>query len=82
MIYIKSDNEVKAMIKAGNIAGSALKLAGQLAKPGISTKEIDRQVHEYILKCGAHFILNYGGFPCRFVLQLKYSIHGILQIQN
>lgn len=52
------------MRKAGRVASQALALAGSLAKPGMTTDEIDRAVHRFIVSQGAYpSPLNYKGFP-------------------
>ena len=49
MITIKNPTELKAMLKAGELAAQALELAGRNAVPGISTWELDRIVNDYVV---------------------------------
>ena len=49
MITIKNEREIEAMREAGKITAAARALAGQLVKPGVSTKAIDRAVHDFIV---------------------------------
>ena len=42
MISIKSAREIELMRRAGKIAAGALKTAGEMIVPGISTKKITR----------------------------------------
>ena len=42
MITIKNSHEIEAMREAGRITSAARALAGELVKPGVSTKAIDR----------------------------------------
>ena len=79
MIVIKSKQEIECMKQAGRIAATALKLAGEALRPGISTKEIDTLVHDFIIKSGAHpSFLNYGGFPGSACISINDTvIHGI-----
>lgn len=67
------------MREAGLIAGRALKLAGESIKPGMTTKALDKIVHDYIVKCGAKpSFLNYGGFPASACISINNEvIHGI-----
>lgn len=79
MIPIKSPTELKAMMKAGELAAQALELAGRNAVEGISTWELDRIVAEYIKsKGGSCPCLNYGGFPGHNCFSVNEElIHGI-----
>ena len=52
MMIIKSDSDIRLMRKAGAIAAGALQAAGEAARPGISTKELDRIVESYIRGTG------------------------------
>lgn len=67
------------MREAGLIAGRALKLAGESIKSGMTTKALDKIVHDYIIKCGAKpSFLNYGGFPASACISINNEvIHGI-----
>lgn len=79
MISIKSKSDLAKMRDAGKIAGSALKLAGESIKAGMTTLELDRIIHDYIVKCGAvPSFLNYGGFPASACISVNNEvIHGI-----
>ena len=79
MIKIKSPREVERMRAAGKIAAAALRLAGEHAKPGVTTQQISRIVHDYIISCGATpSFLNYNGFPGSICTSVNEQvIHGI-----
>ena len=79
MISIKSKSDLAKMRDAGKIAGSALKLAGESIKAGMTTLELDKIIHDYIVKCGATpSFLNYGGFPGSACISINNEvIHGI-----
>jgi len=79
MIPIKSSSELKAMMKAGELAAQALALAGKNAVAGISTWELDRIVDEYIRsKGGSCPCKGYGGFPGHNCFSVnEVLIHGI-----
>ena len=49
MISIKSKTDLAKMREAGKIAGGALKLAGESIKAGMTTLELDKIVHDYIV---------------------------------
>jgi len=53
MINIKSAREIEIMRKAGQIAAGALKTAGEMVVPGISTKKLDSHIRKYIESRGA-----------------------------
>ena len=64
MVSIKSSTDLAKMREAGQIAGRALKLAGESIKAGMTTKALDKIIHDFIVGCGAiPSFLNYGGFP-------------------
>lgn len=67
------------MKEAGRITGEALLVAQECVKEGVSTKEIDRKIREYIEKCGAKpSFLGYGGFPASACISINDEvIHGI-----
>ena len=52
-IYIKSPSEIELMRQAGKITAGARSIARQAVRDGISTKQIDRHVHDFITKNGA-----------------------------
>ena len=53
MINIKSEREIEIMRRAAKIAAGALKTAGELIVPGISTKKLDSHIRKYIESRGA-----------------------------
>ena len=79
MIVLKTSRELKIMREAGRISANALKLAGKMVEPGISTWEIDRAVRRYIEEQGAKpSFLGYGGFPASACISVNnVVIHGI-----
>lgn len=79
MISIKSKTDLAKMREAGKIAGGALKLAGESIRAGMSTLELDKIVHDYIVKHGAKpSFKGYGGFPGSACISINNEvIHGI-----
>lgn len=67
------------MRQACKITAAARALAGELVKPGVSTKAIDRAVHDFIVSQGAKpSFLNYNGFPASACISVNdVVIHGI-----
>lgn len=78
-IYIKSKSEVEIMRQAGRITAGARSIARQALAAGVTTKQIDKYVHEFIVKSGAKAaFLGYGGFPASACVSVNEEvIHGI-----
>ena len=51
MIYIKNDDDIFLMKKAGHIVRDTLNLIKSIIKPGISTNYLDCEAEKYILSC-------------------------------
>ncbi len=79
MICIKSDRDLRAMREACRLSAQALRLAGSLVRPGITTGEISREVERFIKKAGARpSFLGYEGFPAAACISINETvIHGI-----
>lgn len=79
MIIIKSQREIELMRQAGKITAAARTLAREMVAPGVTTQEIDREIHRFILKSGAEpSFLGYGGFPASACISVNDEvIHGI-----
>ncbi|MCR4422083.1 MAG: type I methionyl aminopeptidase [Spirochaetales bacterium] len=79
MIIIKTEYEIELMREGGKILSKLLNHLIDLAKPGLSTLELDRFAYEFILSSGAKpSFLNYNGFPASLCISLnEVLIHGI-----
>ena len=79
MITIKNEHELESMRQACKITAAARALAGEMVRPGVSTREIDKAVHDYIVSQGAKpSFLNYNGFPASACISVNSTIiHGI-----
>ena len=79
MIPIKNERELEVMRQACRITAAARALAGEMVRPGVSTREIDKAVHDYIVAQGAKpSFLGYGGFPASTCISVNdVVIHGI-----
>ena len=79
MIVIKNGQELECMRQACKITAAARALAGEMVRPGVSTKEIDKAVHDFIVSQGAKpSFLNYNGFPASSCISVNsVVIHGI-----
>ena len=79
MIQLKNSAQISMMMEAGRITGEALLVAREHVREGVSTKELDTLIREYIEKCGAKpSFLGYGGFPGSACISINDEvIHGI-----
>jgi len=79
MVILKTKNELQLMQKAGAITAAALHAGGAAVKPGVTTKQIDKIIHDYIVSHGAvPSFLGYGGFPASACISVNDEvIHGI-----
>ena len=79
MIAIKNGHDLESMRQACKITAAARALAGEMVRPGVKTKEIDKAVYDYIVAQGAKpSFLNYNGFPASTCISVNSCvIHGI-----
>ena len=79
MIIIKNGHDLEAMRQACRITAAARALAGEMVRPGVSTKEIDKAVHDFIVAQGAKpSFLGYHGFPASTCISVNSTVvHGI-----
>ena len=79
MITLKSSHEIDLMRRAGKITAAARALAGEMVRPGVTTREIDSAVEHFIRKQGAvPSFLHYNGFPASACISVNDEvIHGI-----
>ena len=78
-IILKTAEQIRLMKEAGRITGEAILAARDVIRPGVSTWEVDRVIHDYIVKCGAKpSFLGYAGFPGSACVSVNSEvIHGI-----
>ena len=79
MISVKTDRELEIMRRACKITAAARALAGEMVRPGVTTGEIDKAVHDYIVSQGAKpSFLHYQGYPGSACISVnEVVIHGI-----
>jgi methionyl aminopeptidase len=79
MIKLKSSREADLMRQAGKITAAARALAGDMVTAGVTTKQIDLAVHDFIVSMGAiPTFLGYSGFPASICASVNEQvIHGI-----
>jgi methionyl aminopeptidase len=79
LISLKSSREIELMRRAGKLTAAARKLAGEMVAPGVTTREIDHAVRDFIRAHGAEpSFLNYNGFSGSACISINDEvIHGI-----
>ena len=78
-VQIKSPEEIEKMRVAGKLAADVLDMIASHVKPGITTNELDRICHQYIVEQDAiPAPLNYHGFPKSICTSTNHTVcHGI-----
>ncbi|SHM42094.1 type I methionyl aminopeptidase [Cryptosporangium aurantiacum] len=76
---VQTPETIEKMRFAGRLAAQALQLGGKHVAPGVSTDEIDRVIHEFLIEHDAYpSTLGYRGFPKSCCTSLNEVIcHGI-----
>lgn len=76
---VKDPGTIEAMRLAGRLAAQALQEVGRAVAPGVTTDELDRVGHDFLLDHGAYpSTLGYRGFPKSLCTSLNEVIcHGI-----
>lgn len=79
MISLKTSHELSLMKAACQLSAQALQIAGEAVKPGVSTWEIDKIAHGFIVKQGGRpNFLGYAGYPATACISVNHQvIHGI-----
>ena len=79
MLYIKTLETIRTMVQSGRLLYNTLELLKSEIRPGITTKELNKIAHRYIISNGADpTFLGYGGFPGSICTSKnEVVIHGI-----
>lgn len=79
MISIKNEQEIECMRESGKITYGILSSLKDFIKPGMTTKEIDSYVYNYIISHGGTpSFLGYEGFPASACISINdMVVHGI-----
>ena len=80
MVDIKSRTDVEKMRVAGKLASDVLVMIGSFVKQGVSTEELDKICHDYIVndQKAIPAPLNYNGFPKSICTSVNHQVcHGI-----
>lgn len=74
-----SASEIDRIRAAGRIASRALDAVGDVVRPGVTTEELDRVAHEFVVAAGAYpSTLGYRGYPKSCCTSVNEVIcHGI-----
>jgi methionyl aminopeptidase len=79
-VTIKTPEEIEKMRVAGRLAGEVLRMIRPYVQPGITTGELDRLCHDYIVNVqqAVPAPLNYKGFPRSICTSVNHQVcHGI-----
>lgn len=80
VVNIKTPEEIEKMRVAGRLAAEALDFIGRFVEAGVSTEELDKRCHDFIVdeQKAIPACLNYRGFPKSICTSLNYQVcHGI-----
>lgn len=79
MISIKGEKEIELMRHAGYLVSLTHEYLKQFIKPGITTKELDKLAHDFIIKNdGIPSCLGYEGYPATLCTSVNDTVvHGI-----
>ncbi|MDF1630115.1 MAG: type I methionyl aminopeptidase [Alcanivoracaceae bacterium] len=79
-VTLKTPEQIAQMRVAGRLAGEVLDMIGHHVVPGVSTEELDRLCHDYIVneQGGIPAPLGYKGFPKSICTSVNHVVcHGI-----
>lgn len=76
---VKTPDQIEKIRRAGQLAAQAIELVGSHAKPGITTDELDKIGHNFLIEHGAYpSTLGYRGYPKSICSSINEVIcHGI-----
>lgn len=79
MLCIKNESAIKLMAESGKLLAACMEMLGEHIKPGMSTLELDKLAHRYIIKHNAKpSFLGLYGFPATLCISVNEQIiHGI-----
>ncbi|KAF0807235.1 methionine aminopeptidase [Alcanivorax sp. S71-1-4] len=79
-VTLKTPEDIEQMREAGRLAGEVLDMIGQHVRPGVTTEELDRICHDYMVNTQQVIpaCLGYRGFPKSVCTSVNHVIcHGI-----
>jgi methionyl aminopeptidase len=79
-VQIKTPEAIERMRVAGRLAADVLDMISEIVQPGITTEELDRICHDYMVRVQGTIPapLNYRGFPKSICTSVNHQVcHGI-----
>ena len=79
-VILKTPEDIAKMRIAGQLAAEVLEMLDEHVRPGITTEELDRLAHDYIVNVQQAIPapLNYKGYPKSICTSLNHVVcHGI-----
>jgi methionyl aminopeptidase len=79
-VQIKTAEAIERMRVAGRLAADVLDMIGEFVQPGVTTQELDRRCHDYMVQVQGTIPapLNYRGFPKSICTSVNHQVcHGI-----
>lgn len=79
MVFLKTEEEIELLRESNRILGMTLAEVAKAIRPGVTTKQLDKIAHDFILDNGAiPSCLGYEGFPATLCTSVNEQIvHGI-----
>jgi methionyl aminopeptidase len=79
VISLKTPEEIEIMRRAGKVVARTLDMVGKVIRDGMTTRELDRLIEDFILSQGAiPAFKNYQGFPASACISIDDEVvHGI-----
>lgn len=79
MIFLKTDEEIELLRESNILLGKAMAEVAKIAKPGVTTAQLDKVFHDFICDNGAvPGFLNYEGYPNSLCTSVNEKVvHGI-----
>lgn len=79
MITLKTEKEIELMRESGRLTAETLEYVGKNIRAGMSTKDVDRMVYEFITsRGGTPSFLGYNGYPASACVSIDETVvHGI-----
>src|SRR5450830_1166359 len=79
-VILKSQSDMAMLRKAGALAADVLRMIGEHVRPGVTTNQLDRICHDYIVDVLGAVAINigYNGYPKTVCTSVNHVIcHGI-----
>ena len=79
MIIVKTQEQIERMRESGRLTAETLEYVGKNIRAGMTTKDVDRMVYEYITSHGGiPSFLGYNGYPASACVSIDQTVvHGI-----